>query len=93
MSIGPLQGIPHLPAVLTQPPTADQLASNREIVTAVKAVNNSQMLGPNNELAFTMDRETKKPVVQIIDSTTKEVIQQIPPEYILRVAATLSSEK
>ena len=74
----------------TQPPSAEQIATQREIVTAVKAVNSSQMLGSNNELAFKMDRETKQSVIQIIDRETKEVIQQIPAEYILRVAATLN---
>jgi flagellar protein FlaG len=89
MSISPLQGILQLPAVATQPPTTEQLAAHREIVTAVKAVNHSEMLGPNNELAFTMDRDTRQPVIQIVDRVTKEVVQQIPPEYVLRVAASL----
>jgi uncharacterized FlaG/YvyC family protein len=67
----------------------EQAASNRQIVQAVKAVNKSEMLGENSELSFMLDRETQRPVIQILDRRTREVIQQIPPEYVLRLAADL----
>jgi flagellar protein FlaG len=64
---------------------------NREVVQAVKAVNQSGMFGQGEELAFQMDSATKRLVVQIIDSTTKKVISQVPPEYVLRMAESLKS--
>ena len=64
---------------------------NREVVQAVKAVNQSQMFGQDEELAFQMDSSTKHLVVQIINKDTKEVISQIPPEYVLRMAQSLKT--
>jgi uncharacterized FlaG/YvyC family protein len=64
---------------------------NREVVQAVKAVNQSEMFGQDEELAFQMDSATKHLVVQIIDRNTKEVISQVPPEYVLRMAQNLKS--
>jgi len=89
MNIGPLQPLSHLPVVETVQPTGEQLAAHREIVKAVMAVNKSELLGQNNELTFTMDRDFHRPVIQIVDRKTKEVIEQIPPEYVLQAAANL----
>jgi uncharacterized FlaG/YvyC family protein len=68
--------------------TANQ---NREVVQAVKAVNQSEMFGQGEELSFQMDSSTKHLVVQIINKDTKEVISQIPPEYVLRMAQSLKN--
>jgi len=89
MNIGPLQPLSQLGAAQSVPPTAEQLAAHREIVTAVAAVNKAELLGQDNELAFTMDRESRRPVIQIVDRRTKEVLEQIPPEYVLGAAANL----
>ena len=68
--------------------TANQ---NREVVQAVKAVNQSEMFGQGEELSFQMDSATKHLVVQIINKDTKQVISQIPPEYVLRMAQSLKN--
>ena len=86
MDINPLSGVNNAPVVAPTPPTPEQAAENRQIVQAVKAINQSGMLGENNELTFSLDRQTKQPVIQIIDRSTKEVIQQIPPQYVLEMA-------
>jgi uncharacterized FlaG/YvyC family protein len=49
------------------------------------------MFGQDEELAFQMDSATKHLVVQIINRNTKEVISQVPPEYVLRMAQNLKS--
>ena len=42
---------------------------------------------PNNsELSVGVDKEAHRIVVKLIDSKTKDVIRQIPPEEILRLA-------
>jgi uncharacterized FlaG/YvyC family protein len=78
-------------APLPEPVPPEQAAANRGLVQAVKTVNASGVLGGNNELTFQMDRTTKMPVVRIIDKDTKEVVEQIPAEYILQLAATLGT--
>ena len=62
---------------------------NREIIQAVRAVNASAKLGDNNELTFSLDRHTRRPVIRIVNRKTNEVVQQIPNEQILRLAEDL----
>jgi flagellar protein FlaG len=66
-------------------------AEDRELIHAVKKINEAELLGSDSELTFILDRETRKPLVRIIDRETKEVIRQIPPEYVLRLASGLLS--
>ncbi|HLI87025.1 MAG TPA: flagellar protein FlaG [Bryobacteraceae bacterium] len=68
-----------------------QPAQARDVVQAVKAVNASEMFGQENELVFQMDRQAKRMVVQIVNRQTKEVISQIPPEYVLRLSEDMKS--
>ncbi|MBZ5575918.1 MAG: flagellar protein FlaG [Acidobacteriia bacterium] len=83
---------------LMQPATApvapvELPAAQREIVQAVKAVNATEMFGQENELMFQMDRQSRRIVVQVVNRKTKEVVSQIPPEYVLRMAEDLQSSK
>jgi len=68
----------------TQPP--ERLQENRELIHAVRALNGSEMFGQNQELTFQMDRDTRRPVLRIVDRKTGEVIAQVPPEHVLRLA-------
>jgi flagellar protein FlaG len=69
---------------------ADQAAENREVVRAVQALNGTEMFGQENELTFQRDAATQRMVVRIVDRNTKEVVSQIPPEYVLRLAEDLN---
>ena len=71
------------------PPAPEQAAVNRDIVQAVQALNAAKSFGDNNELTFQLDRNTKLPVIRIVDRSTQEVVEQIPAEYILRLAENL----
>lgn len=51
------------------------------------------LLGEQNiALEFKMDEDTKKMILRIIDSNTKEVIQQVPPEIALKVAKFVADQ-
>jgi uncharacterized FlaG/YvyC family protein len=77
-------------AVSTPAPVApEQLAENRDLIQAVKALNAAASFGDDNELAFLMDRTTRLPVIRIVNRKTNEVVDQIPPEYVLRLAEEL----
>jgi flagellar protein FlaG len=75
------------------PPSAviapDQAAQAREIVQAVKALNQAEFLGEENELQFRLDGGTRRIVVRVVNRKTKEVVSQAPPEYVLRLAEDL----
>jgi flagellar protein FlaG len=67
----------------------EKLPQHRELIQAVKAVNVADLFGQDSELTFVLDRETHRPLVRLVDRNTNEVIRQIPPEYVLRIAAEL----
>ena len=64
-------------------------AANREVIQAVRAVNASSKLGDRNELTFSLDRRTRRPVITIVNRDTNEVVDQIPNEQVLRLAENL----
>jgi flagellar protein FlaG len=47
------------------------------------------LAGLNSELSISMDKGSKKMIIKIVNSQTKEVIRQIPPEELIRLAETL----
>jgi flagellar protein FlaG len=83
-SINTGQTAPYEPAA-PRPVTEDQ----RTLIQAVKAINAAELFGQDNELTFFLDRGTRRAVVRIINRETHEVIDQIPSEYILRMAEEL----
>jgi flagellar protein FlaG len=72
--------------------TPQERVEQRQLTRAVRAINQARLFGEGNELTFALERGMDKPVVRIIDKETKEVIRQIPPEYLLRLAETLDEE-
>jgi flagellar protein FlaG len=73
------------PAAESQTPAA----ANREVIQAVHAVNRAELFGQGSELTFILDRNTHRPLIRIVDRKTREVIRQIPPEHVLRLAESL----
>ena len=71
-------------------PDAKEIFQRRELIKAVKALNQTELFGENNELTFILDRNTHRPLMRLVDRKTREVIRQIPPESVLRVAEDLS---
>lgn len=69
-----------------QVPTPEQTAERRELVKAVNAVNKTEIYGSGRELTYSVDRDTKRLVTKLVDKSTHEVIDQIPAEYVLRLA-------
>lgn len=68
-------------------------AQNREIAEAVRAINEADGVGPSSELRFSIDRDTGRALIRIVDRVTDEVITQFPPEAALRTAEVLKSLK
>jgi uncharacterized FlaG/YvyC family protein len=89
-----ISAINHLAASLTVPvePAAPHPASEeqRTLIQAIKAVNAAEVFGENNELTFVLERGSRRAVVRIINRETHEVVNQIPAEYVLRMAEELN---
>jgi len=74
----------------TQAPAAD-MAHRRHLIQASRSVNESGMLG-RNQLVFLIDRVTHRPVIRVEDRETHEILLQLPPEYVLRLAQEMHSD-
>ena len=85
-------------SIQTAPATAaplpvDHAAANREVVQAVKALNETEMFGQDNQLRFQKDLRTGRMVVKVVNSKTNELVSQIPAEYLLSLAQDLKQTK
>ena len=73
-------------------PAQNNPASRQQLDDAVKAV--STIVGTvNNSLEFSVDDNSGKTVVKIVDTGTKEIIRQIPSEEMLAIAKALDGIK
>jgi len=86
MEIPPVDSMGVNTAVSVPTPANENDVPVRAIVTAVNEVNRSELMGEGRQLTFTRDPETRKPVIQIVDQNTGEVLDQIPPETVLQLA-------
>jgi flagellar protein FlaG len=76
-------------AVSSPTPSNEKDVPVREVVAAVHEVNRSELMGEGRQLTFSRDPETRRPVIQIIDQSTGEVIDQIPSQTVLDLAQQL----
>ena len=58
----------------------------RTVIQAVKAVNGAQLYGQENQLTYAIDPASKRVVVRIVNRDTGKLVEQIPAEYVLRLA-------
>jgi uncharacterized FlaG/YvyC family protein len=83
MEIDPIRDLPLLridPAGRTP-----EGAATRELVTAVREANRSELFGSDRELVFARDDSTHRLLIRIQDRTTGEVLQQMPPLTFLEI--------
>jgi uncharacterized FlaG/YvyC family protein len=92
MDVNALSRITQAGPTLATAIPADKASENREVVQAVKALNQTEMFGQDNDLTFQKDPDTQRMVVKIVNRNTQEVVSQIPPEYVLRLAANLKQK-
>ncbi len=80
----------HAAAVTQQAtsPVENTKASRQQLEQAVKVANDF-VNSINDSVQFTVDGDTGKTVVKVIDTGTKEVIKQIPSEEMLAIAKAL----
>ncbi len=93
MEIAPVQRAGPALAGAPQPIATDELVEIRELIQAVKALNSAELFGQNSELTFLLDRETHRPIIRLVDRKTKDVIRQIPPEYLLNMAEVIGRQE
>lgn len=85
--------------VLTQKLSEEKSVKESQDAKAEKVADYSKLadklrslLGDNNfSIEFSMDKETKKMVMKVIDNRTQEVIKVCPPDITLNIARIVSS--
>jgi uncharacterized FlaG/YvyC family protein len=87
MQIDPLNSLNAFPAV--EPVRSEDPAITRQMATAVRALNQSGLYGEDRQLQFARDPQTKAMVIQVVQPSTGEVIDQIPPETVLEALRNL----
>ena len=93
MQIGPNNHYADKYSSPSQPEGQVQLAERRELLAAVKELDKAKVAGDGNELRLALDRETKRPVVRIVNRETGELIQQFPTEEVIRLAQRLQATR
>ncbi len=70
-----------------QSPTSGQagLASVRQLQAAVSHINTARVLGDDRDLVFSSDPDTKRPIIEIVDRSTGEIVDEIPPQTVLQM--------
>jgi len=89
MEIHALYGVSQTLPIDPAPKSREQADAQQAVVAAVRALNKSELLGSDRELQFTRDSQTQKMVIQIVDSQSGDVVDQLPPETVLRILANL----
>jgi len=64
-----------------------QLSTQERLIIEAIETANQKILGPNKEFEFAIHKKTKQIMVKVLDSETKEVIREIPPEKVLDAVA------
>jgi uncharacterized FlaG/YvyC family protein len=78
--------------VRSNPASQQERALNQSVTAAVGIVNQSSFLGEGREVQRSVAPGTHTPVIKVVDTKTKEVITQWPPEYLLQLAADLTDK-
>jgi flagellar protein FlaG len=82
-------------ALDAMPATAQRstVSTPRAVRSAVDVINQAGLLSANHQLSFSIDPATRKVVVRVVDPETREVVDQIPTEQVLQIAAAVYAPK
>lgn len=93
-----------LPAIPRQADSANSVAQDQEKLKTPAAENPDELQASiqavndfvqriNNSLQFSVDKDTGKTIVKVVDISTQEVIKQIPSEEMVAIAKALDQLK
>jgi uncharacterized FlaG/YvyC family protein len=74
---------------IATPQVSETNPSASAVRNAVRAINESELLGFDRELRFSTDPLSKLGYVQVVERSSGEVIAQIPSQFTLNLAENL----
>ena len=91
MNVSSINNLTAAASVSAESPPAHPLTEDqRTLIHAVKAVNAAGILGEENELTFVVERGSPRAVARIVNKATRQLVQQIPAEYVVRMAEEIN---
>ena len=66
---------------------------HRDIVRAVRALNQTETCGQDNHLTFHRDQYSRQMVLRVVNRKTGDVVLQVPSEDVLRMAESLKQRQ
>jgi len=78
----------NLPPETKEKQEASQEVSKEQVKEVVEQLNNHAQ-AVNRDLHFSVDDESGKTVIKVINSETAELVRQIPSEEVLRLSKTI----
>lgn len=76
-------------AVVSATPPAEQAPSKEQVQQAIQAISKSVASSSASNLQFSVDDDTGKTVVRVVDKTTGDVIRQIPSEEVIALSKAM----
>jgi hypothetical protein len=92
MASGPVQNVNLFAPVDTSTDRTDMGVTFREIVTAIRGLNESELMGNQRELRMTRNRAGRT-VIELVDRETGEILGDLTPNEILDMADELRREQ
>jgi len=86
MELSPARANLAAPADVPVSQARETQQERKQLIQAVKRLNETGFWGSRNELRIFVDERTRRPAVRIVDRETQEVLQQFPPESVLSLA-------
>lgn len=93
MAIGPLARVSMTAPGAAGDPALESLTLMRELVAAVGALNRTELLDRGRELRMRRNPRGTKPTVDLVDLESGEILDELPPEEVLRMMAALEKER
>jgi uncharacterized FlaG/YvyC family protein len=92
MEVAPASRMDMTAPITAQTTSQPWLQDGRQVIAAVQWLNQAQWLGQDRELTYKNDPKTGRFVIQILERQTGDVVDQIPPESVLRLVTELQAE-
>ena len=92
MEVGPVNAAQFTHSGTPDSAAPENLSMRRQVVNAIRSLNKSGFVGKERELVYARDPETRRMVIRIMARDTGEVIDQLPPEQVLRMSAELEHQ-
>ena len=92
MEIGPLNRV-SMSAPVVADAGQEGLGLMRQLIVAIRELNRSELPEQRRELKLRRLAEGRRMVVDVVDRETGEVLDELPPEEVLRMMAESEKER